>query len=225
MARESLVLIDSTAYPDGHAESTADEDGQIKHLKAKVDAGAEFIITQLFYDAESFLNWLRKVRAAGDSIFLRRLPTFPLSFSRCSPLPGIDVPVIPGVMPIQSYASFMRLTKLCGTRVPQQLLDQINPIRVSVARLSELSVSLIELITIQHDDQLVKDLGVQVAVDMIRKLSQNDVPGFHFCTLNLEKSVQRVLEQLRWVGAHVVEHNMIISVRLIFNLLRIFKQS
>jgi Methylenetetrahydrofolate reductase len=120
-------------------------------------------------------------------------------------------------MPIQSYASFMRLTKLCGTRVPQQLLDQINPIRVSISLSLELSVSLIGPITIQHDDQLVKDLGVQVAVDMIRKLSQNNVPGFHFCTLNLEKSVQRVLEQLRWVGAHVVEHNMIISVRLSFN--------
>ena len=50
---------------------------------------------------------------------------------------------------------------------------------------------------------------------MIRRLSQNDIPGFHFCTLNLEKSVQRVLEQLGWVGAHAEEHNLLISVSII----------
>jgi methylenetetrahydrofolate reductase (NADPH) len=67
----------TTAYPDGHTESTTDEDGQIKHLKAKVDAGAEFIITQLFYDADSFLNWLRKVRAAGNAISALLFLTLP----------------------------------------------------------------------------------------------------------------------------------------------------
>ena len=65
---------------------------------------------------------------------------------------------------------------------------------------------------VQNDDQLVKDLGVEVAVSMIRKLQQNGVQGFHFCTFNLEKSVQRVLEQLGWVGRHVERHNMVISV-------------
>jgi 5,10-methylenetetrahydrofolate reductase len=78
------------------------------------------------------MNWLRKVRAAGKRVSTHVVSPF-RTYHGYSLLLGIDVPVIPGVMPIQSYASFMRLTKLCGTRVPQQLLDQINPIRVSTS--------------------------------------------------------------------------------------------
>lgn len=67
---------------------------------------------------------------------------------------------------------------------------------------------------IQHDDQLVKDYGVTLAVQMIGRLTaEAKVPGVHFCTLNLEKSVQRVLEQLQWVGKHPEIHNKLISVR------------
>lgn len=117
-----------TGYPDGHNESTDDEDQQIQHLKLKVDAGAEFVITQLFYDVESFLNWYKKVRDTGISHQLPRRYDLHQGI-------GVKVPIIPGIMPIQSYASFMRLTKLCGTRVPPQLMDEINPIRVSNASL------------------------------------------------------------------------------------------
>jgi hypothetical protein len=53
------------AYPDGHTESTFDEDAEIAFLKEKVDAGADFIVTQLFYDVERFLQWVKKVREKG----------------------------------------------------------------------------------------------------------------------------------------------------------------
>lgn len=53
------------AYPDGHTESEEDEDAQIDHLKQKVDAGADYIVTQLFYDVDGFLRWEKKVRAKG----------------------------------------------------------------------------------------------------------------------------------------------------------------
>ena len=53
------------AHPDGHPEHHSDADTEIKHLKAKVDAGADFIITQLFYDVEGFSTWLNKVRQNG----------------------------------------------------------------------------------------------------------------------------------------------------------------
>lgn len=53
-------------YPDGHADNPIDEDTEIDRLKAKVDAGADFILTQLFYDAEHFLKWYRKVREKGS---------------------------------------------------------------------------------------------------------------------------------------------------------------
>ncbi|EAU88825.2 methylenetetrahydrofolate reductase [Coprinopsis cinerea okayama7 len=152
----SHFCIGVAAYPDGHTESTCSEDEELEHLKAKVDAGADFIVTQLFYDVDRFLQWLKKVRAKG-----------------------ITVPIIPGIMPIQTYATFARLTKLCGTKVPSTLEADLLPIK--------------------NDDQLVKDYGVKYAVKTIHRLrNEGGIQGFHFCTLNLEKSVQRVLEELKW---------------------------
>jgi len=54
-------------YPDGHLDSFVDEDTELIRLKEKVDAGADFIITQLFYDAEQFLSWYKKLRRKGSS--------------------------------------------------------------------------------------------------------------------------------------------------------------
>ncbi|KXN92244.1 Methylenetetrahydrofolate reductase 2 [Leucoagaricus sp. SymC.cos] len=151
------------AYPDGHPDKLVDEEQELIDLKAKVDAGADFIITQLFYDVDGFLAWLRKVRQKG-----------------------INAPIVPGVMPIQTYGSFQRLTKLTGAKVPERVQEALK--------------------TISHDDQLVKDYGVTLAVEMIRKfVSEGAVQGVHFCTLNLEKSVQRVLENLQWTDAKAFE--------------------
>ena len=55
----------ATAYPDGHPDKETDEEGELEFLKEKVDAGADFIVTQLFYDVEGFLAWIQKVRAKG----------------------------------------------------------------------------------------------------------------------------------------------------------------
>ena len=67
--------------------------------------------------------------------------------------------------------------------------------------------------TLQHDDQLVKDYGVRLAADMIQRLTtEGGVPGVHLCTLNLEKSVSRVLELLRWTGVTAAAHNKLIAV-------------
>lgn len=104
-------------------------------------------------------------------------------------------------MPIQTYATFLRLTKLCGTRVPAKLMSDLVEIRVSTfANLSIMSATQ-GIIIQQHDDQKVKDYGVKLAIDMVRRLTtEGNVPGVHFCTLNLEKSVQRVLEGLAWTS-------------------------
>ena len=59
-----------TAYPDGHIDSKYDEETELNFLKEKVDAGADFIITQLFYDVDGFLKWLTRVRERGTQISL-----------------------------------------------------------------------------------------------------------------------------------------------------------
>ncbi|KAJ3734036.1 methylenetetrahydrofolate reductase-domain-containing protein [Lentinula guzmanii] len=154
----SSFCIGVAAYPEGHPDHLADEETELNLLKEKVDAGADFIITQLFYDEDRFISWFEKVREKG-----------------------INQPILPGIMPIQTYQSFARLTKLTGSKVPLQIMSDIDAIK--------------------HNDQLVKDYGVELAVKMIRRITtETDIPGVHFCTLNLEKSVQRVLESLRWIG-------------------------
>ncbi|TFY82555.1 hypothetical protein EWM64_g1450 [Hericium alpestre] len=147
------------AYPDGHSDRVLSEDEELNYLKAKVDAGADFIITQLFYDVDNFLRWKDKVRRKG-----------------------IDVPIIPGIMPIQTYSSFRRLTKLCGTHIPPSLEADLEPIK--------------------HDDSKVKEYGITLAIKMIKRMvNEGGIRGFHFCTLNLENSVQRILESLDWIQA------------------------
>ncbi|KAG8847860.1 hypothetical protein FRB96_001375 [Tulasnella sp. 330] len=145
------------AYPDGHTDGLPVEQ-EMTYLKEKVDAGADFIVTQLFYDVANFKSWVNKIRSLG-----------------------IVVPIVPGIMPIQNYTSFLRLTKLCGTNVPREVWSKLEPIR--------------------NDDQKVKDYGVELAISIVNSvISDNeiDVLGVHLCTLNLEKSVRRVLDGLGW---------------------------
>ena len=71
----------------------------------------------------------------------------------------------------------------------------------------------------QHDDQKVKDYGVSLAVDMIRRITtEGDIRGVHFCTLNLERSVQLVLKNLRWVGGSPHIQNRLITVSILLRL-------
>jgi 5,10-methylenetetrahydrofolate reductase len=53
------------AYPDGHPDGEADREAEFRYLKAKIDAGADFIVTQLFYDVDAFLRWVKEIRARG----------------------------------------------------------------------------------------------------------------------------------------------------------------
>ncbi|KAL0581124.1 methylenetetrahydrofolate reductase 1 [Marasmius crinis-equi] len=167
----SHFCIGVAAYPDGHPDKLVDPETELQYLKEKVDAGADFIITQLYYDVEHFLDWVKKVRAKG-----------------------ITIPIIPGIMPIQTYASFVRLIRLTGCKVPDSVMSEMD--------------------SIKHDDQLVKEYGVKLAVEMCQRITtEGGIIGVHFCTLNLEKSVQRVVEILQWspATAHKHAHNRLIE--------------
>ncbi len=84
-------------YPEGHVE-TRDLNLSVQHLKQKVDAGADLIITQLFYDNADFFRF-RELAAKA----------------------GIAVPIVPGILPITKYSQINRITKLCGARIPTNL--------------------------------------------------------------------------------------------------------
>jgi methylenetetrahydrofolate reductase (NADPH) len=83
-------------------------------------------------------------------------------------------------MPIQNYGGFKRMTSLCKTYVPQSILDDLEPIK--------------------EDDMAVKDYGVKLAIDMCNKMKEHGQKGFHFYTLNLERSTKLILEGLGFVA-------------------------
>ncbi|KAJ1820470.1 methylenetetrahydrofolate reductase (NAD(P)H) met13 [Coemansia sp. RSA 2598] len=147
--------ISVAGYPEG-CVGPEDIDRDIQHLKEKQDAGADIVVTQLFYDVDNYLVWVDKCRAAG-----------------------ITIPILPGIMPIQNYGGFKRMTDLCRISVPQEIWDRLEPIK--------------------DDDRAVKDYGIEVAVDMIKRLRAAGVRGFHFYTINLERSTRMVLEKLQLV--------------------------
>lgn len=140
-------------YPNGHPDcATYEED--IQHLKEKVDAGADFIITQLFFENKTFFKFLKDCRDIG-----------------------ITIPIIPGIMPIQGYASLRHLVKLSRLEVPQWIVDAIEPIK--------------------DDDEAIRKYSVKLGIEMARELLESgEVPGLHFYTLNREVATKEILTAL-----------------------------
>jgi methylenetetrahydrofolate reductase (NADPH) len=152
------------AYPEGYAEGTCPEHQDPKrdlpHLIDKVRAGADFIMTQLFYDVEKYVSFERMLREDPSGVFA-------------------DIPILPGLMPIQSYAILRRTTKLSNARLPSHIQDRLE--------------------TIKGDDAKVKKVGVDILSEIVSQLRsalpRNKPLGFHFYTLNLEKVVSFVIER------------------------------
>jgi methylenetetrahydrofolate reductase (NADPH) len=152
------------AYPEGHVDGV-DESGQdpakdIPFLAEKVKAGASFIVTQLFYDCDKFLTFEKCLRNHESGAFK-------------------DIVVIPGLMPINTYQSFLRAAKLSHASIPASILENIRNIPLG-------------------DDDQVKQFGVDLISDIIQIIvtkTNGRIRGFHFYTLNLEKSVARILEK------------------------------
>ncbi|WWC92170.1 methylenetetrahydrofolate reductase [Kwoniella dendrophila CBS 6074] len=155
---DDYFCIGVAGYPTPHPDSESLET-ELHYLKLKCDAGADFIITQLFYDVEGFLDWVRTCREKG-----------------------IKQPIIPGIMPIQSFASFRRLVNLTKCPVPESISQDLLPL--------------------SSDDSSVKRYGAELATKMVKQILDSKlVPGIHFCTLNLEKSVRTILENLDWTSS------------------------
>ncbi|KIX09664.1 methylenetetrahydrofolate reductase [Rhinocladiella mackenziei CBS 650.93] len=158
-------------YPEGHADESNPEAGKqsvehdLPYLAEKVGAGADFIMTQLTYDIDAYRAYEKRLReyvdTDGNKLFEK-------------------IPIIPGLMPIQSYQIIKRITKLSHAKLPEDTAKRIE--------------------SVKSDDEAVKQVGVEILseiVEQIRTLPQPEgVPrGFHFYTLNLEKSVAFVLEK------------------------------
>ena len=140
-------------YPEGHVECT-DKKVDLDNLKRKVDAGADFIVTQLFFDNRFYFDFVERARAIG-----------------------IDIPIIPGIMPILNVKQTQRFTKMCGSTIPEELMRQL-----------ELS---------QDEPEAVRKIGIEHATVQCELLLQQEAPGIHFYTLNRSNATLKIMERLR----------------------------
>lgn len=134
------LCVGAACYPEGHVE-TRDLDADLGHLVTKVEAGVDFLVSQLFFDNEDYRAFVRRARAAG-----------------------IEVPIVPGLMPVTNVGQTERFTQLCGSRIPQELHRRLR--------------------IVANDPAAVVATGVQWSVDQGRSLLRDGAPGLHFYTLN-----------------------------------------
>ena len=150
------LCIGVAGYPEKHVEC-ANPYVDLQNLKRKVDAGASFIVTQLFFDNRRYFEFV--------------------DFARSN---GINVPIVPGIMPITNAGQVERITRMCGASLPFRLAAEIDRRR--------------------DDQDAVMQLGVAHATGQSIDLLQNGAPGIHFYTLNRSTATSQVLAALRIIG-------------------------
>jgi methylenetetrahydrofolate reductase (NADPH) len=147
------VCVAGACYPEAHPES-ADLATELANLRHKLDAGVTVLISQLFFDNEAFFRFVGEARAAG-----------------------IDVPIVPGIMPITNVEQIKRFTSMCGATLPAELVDQLE--------------------LIGDRPEAVMQFGVAYATMQCAELLANGAPGIHFYTLNRSPATRAILGALR----------------------------
>jgi methylenetetrahydrofolate reductase (NADPH) len=147
------LCIGAACYPEGHLE-TRDLWQDLRHCKTKVDAGAEFLITQLFFHNRAYFDFVGRARAAG-----------------------IEVPILPGIMPVTNVEQIQRIASMSGAQVPAGLSAALRARR--------------------DDPDSTLQLGVAYAALQCADLLRNGAPGIHFYTLNRSPATRAILSALR----------------------------
>lgn len=138
-------------YPEVHQEcSSAEID--LQNLQRKVDAGADIVITQLFYDNADFYRF----RDACEKL-------------------GIDVPIVPGILPVTNLAQIKRITSMCKARLPDAFVERLGQ---------------------SDDEQWQFEVGVDYAREQVQELIHAGVPGVHFYVLNKSSATAQILSAL-----------------------------
>ncbi|HIG10097.1 MAG: methylenetetrahydrofolate reductase [NAD(P)H] [bacterium] len=101
LANNYFVDIGAACYPESHPESDSAE-SDMQWTKSKYDLGANFLITQLFFDNSHYFDFVERARAAG-----------------------VKAPIVPGIMPITNVAQIERFTKMCGATIPEELQERL----------------------------------------------------------------------------------------------------
>lgn len=147
------LILEVAAYPDFHPESRNPQQ-DMENFKRKVDAGANSALTQYFYNADSYFSFVDEVRSMG-----------------------VNVPIIPGIMPITNYHTLVRFSDNCGAELPNWIRARLHQYR--------------------DDEVSLKAFGLDVVSHLCLDLLDNQVEGLHFYALN---KIEPVAEICRRIG-------------------------
>jgi len=144
--------IEVGCYPECHPQSD-DALADLRHFKAKVDAGADGAITQYFYNADAYFRFVDDARKLG-----------------------VDIPIVPGIMPISNFSQLRRFSDACGAEIPRWIGKRMQ--------------------AYGDDVESIRDFAADFVADMCLRLLEGGAPGLHFYTLNLTKPTLAVLARM-----------------------------
>ena len=144
--------IEVGCYPECHPQSD-DALADLRHFKAKIDAGANGAITQYFYNADAYFRFVDDARRLG-----------------------VNVPIVPGIMPISNFSQLRRFSDACGAEIPRWIAKRMQ--------------------AFGDDVESIREFAADLVADMCRRLVEGGAPGLHFYTLNLTRPTLNVLARL-----------------------------
>jgi methylenetetrahydrofolate reductase (NADPH) len=154
IAADYPFAIGAACFPETHIHAVSPE-ADLEHLAEKVAAGVDFLVTQLFFDNALYFDFVARARGAG-----------------------IEVPIVPGILPITQIGQLERMTKMCGASIPQGLHRELHARR-------------------EQPEEAVRDFGVAYATLQCAELLAAGAPGIHFYTLNRSPATRAILSALK----------------------------
>ncbi len=144
--------IEVGCYPEIHPQAE-DARTDLRHFKAKIDAGANGAITQYFFNADGYFRFVEEVRGLG-----------------------LEVPIVPGIMPISNFSQLRRFSEQCGAEIPRWIVRRMQ--------------------AYGDDAESIRSLGADVVASLCRRLLEGGAPSLHIYTLNRAKATQAVMDRL-----------------------------
>ena len=145
--------IEVAAYPEYHPQARSPKH-DLDNFVRKVKAGANSAITQYFYNADAYFRFVDDVRKMG-----------------------VDVPIVPGIMPITNYSQLMRFSEMCGAEVPRWVAKRLE--------------------SFGDDKEAIRAFGLDVVTALCERLLAAGVPGLHFYTLNTAAATKAIWQRLK----------------------------
>ncbi len=144
--------IEVACYPEMHPQA-GDAHADLKNFIAKVNAGADGAITQYFFNPDAYFRFVDEARRHG-----------------------VEIPIVPGIMPISQYAQLRRFSDMCGAEIPRWIAKRLEAYR--------------------DDAEAIREFGADVVADLCRRLVAGGAPGIHFYTLNRARATLAIHDRI-----------------------------